>query len=173
MYAKDCMFLTKKGLQNSGLCSAHMAFEQEGLYRACAAVTRDLGLCGLTRDTAPLSRPVRQAQGTGDLFWPGSPGWLWIWSQPNCICNKKINGSHNPISRGSSSSRRSREVWGVSSWKCMKFTGQRLKYPKVVMTVMPVKHTLFMKFSLVVELKDGKVSPLPTKKNLKMILSYV
>ena len=68
MYAKECMFLTKKGLQNSGLCSAHMAFEQEGLYRACAAVTRDLGLCGLTRDTAPLSRPVRQAQGTGDLF---------------------------------------------------------------------------------------------------------
>ena len=68
MYAKECMFLKKKGLQNSGLCSAHMAFEQEGLYRACAAVTRDLGLCGLTRDTAPLSRLLRQAQGNDDLF---------------------------------------------------------------------------------------------------------
>ena len=41
--------------------------------------------------------------------------------------------------------------------------------PKVAMPVMPVKLTLFVKFSLVVELKDGKVSPLPTKKNLKMI----
>ena len=45
--------------------------------------------------------------------------------------------------------------------------------PKVVIPVMPVKHALFMKFSLIVELKDGKVSPLPTKKNLKMISSYV
>ena len=54
MYAKECMFLTNKGLQNSGLCSAHMTFEQEGLYCACAAVTWDLDLCGLTRDTAPL-----------------------------------------------------------------------------------------------------------------------
>ena len=156
MYAKECMFLTNKGLQNSGLCSALMAFEQEGLYRACAAVTRDLDLCGLTRDTAPLSRLLPQAQGTGNLFWPGSPGWLWIWSQPNCICNKKMNGSYNPISRGSSSSRRSREVWGVSSWTCMKFTGQRLSTPKVAMPVMPVKHTLFIKFSLVVALRTEK-----------------
>ena len=68
MYAKDCMFLTNKGLQNSVLCSALMAFEQEGLYCACAAVTRGLGFCGLTRDTAPLSRLLRQAQGNDDLF---------------------------------------------------------------------------------------------------------
>ena len=40
---------------------------------------------------------------------------------------------------------------------------------KVVIPVMPVKLALFVKLSLVIELKDGKVSPLPTKKNLKRI----
>ena len=44
-------------------------------YRAIPAMTRDLGLNGLIRKAAPISRLLRQVGGTGteDLFSPGYP----------------------------------------------------------------------------------------------------
>jgi hypothetical protein len=47
------------GLQNLGLCSALRAFEQGDLYRATPAVTRDLGVSGINRTTAPFSHLLR------------------------------------------------------------------------------------------------------------------
>jgi hypothetical protein len=37
------------------------------LYRATPAVTRDLGLSGLTRRTAPYSRLLRHTRGCGEM----------------------------------------------------------------------------------------------------------
>ena len=52
-----------EGLQTLTLCSALVVFKQRwDLYRATAAETRGLGVCGLIWKTAILSRLVRQTR---------------------------------------------------------------------------------------------------------------
>jgi hypothetical protein len=77
MYLFDCLstilrpvqefftYMETSGLQNLGLCSALRVCEQGDLYRATPAATRDLGVSGLIRRTAPFNPLLRFARGCG------------------------------------------------------------------------------------------------------------